>query len=85
MRARILWEGGWGSIQLLSSHLRSKRGWYPLKCKHKETGGGHDNSNICIKLFSIKYQFHKLLAIVTRFFVSFIKILVLLKLYVARK
>ena len=34
----------------------------------------HDNANVCINHFSIKYLVHKALAIVTRFFISVIKI-----------
>ena len=40
--------------------------------------GSHENANVRIKLFSIKYLAHKVLAIITRFFVSFIKIPILL-------
>ena len=50
------------------------------------TGEGcHINVNVPIKIFSIEYLVHKLLTIVTRFFVSFIKIPVLLKASVLKK
>ena len=52
-------------IQLLCSYLGGEGGWDPSKCKCKQ------------KTFLINYLVHKLLAIVTKVFVSFIKIPIL--------
>ena len=61
----------YGGIQLLRSHLVGRGG--PSKCQRMQTGGCH------IRIFLIDYLVHKLLTIVTRFSVSFIKIPICLK------
>ena len=74
-----------GSIQLLHLHFQGDGDGGPsrCKCKQKKRVKCHDNARI--KLFSIKYLVHKLLATVARFFFSFVKIPVLLNLSVVRK
>ena len=61
-----------GFIQLLCSQRRGKRGWGSCQCKPKY-------------LVPIKYPVHKLLGIVTRFLVSFIKVPVLFKIFILKK
>ena len=52
----------------------------------KERGSGVlANANHCILFISIKYLVHKLLGVVTRFFVSLIKVPTLLKISVLKK
>ena len=51
-----------------------------------DKGRGHQiSTNVYIQIFLIEYLVHNLLIIVTRFFVSFIKIPVLLKISVLKK
>ena len=47
--------------------------------------GGHVNTNVRILIFLIEDQVPKLLRIITRFFVSYIKISVMLKISVLKK
>ena len=58
----------------------------PSKCEHMQTGGREIMS---LRIFAshinfFKYFFHKLLAIITRFFVGFVNISALLKISVLR-
>ena len=54
--------------------------------KDKERGsGGLVNENHCILFILIQYLVHKLLGVVTRFFVSLIKVPTLLKISVLKK
>ena len=77
-------ERGGRGIQLLRSHLELVGG--PFKCEYMQTGGSrHVNVNVCMYIFLIAHLLDKSLRIITRFFVSFIKILVLLKISVLKQ
>ena len=72
----------WG-IQLLSFHL-GERGfhWNANICKQREGRLCKCEHLLPIKLFLSKYLVHKLLAIINRFFVGFLKTFALLKISV---
>ena len=59
----------------------------PSKCELMQTRRGervHVNANIRVKVFLFKHLAHKLFALITRFFVCFIKTPVLLKIAVLK-
>ena len=68
------------------THSGKKHGVHQNANISKQGGGDKEgDANARVKPFSIKYLVHKLNVIVTRFFVSFIKIRILLNLFVIRK